>query len=121
MFRETVVGGRLINRNEKGWSSVWEGLRQLYHGPVRNEDFSLAKSLASGVLWAGAYGFVFYWLTLFLGGTEHGAWIIAVVGFLSGYLATVASDKWKVGYALGDLVQPVLLGCIFLISFYLLV
>jgi hypothetical protein len=96
------------------------GLKTLYHLPVRNDEFSPVRALVLGFLAASFYGFVFYWLTLFIDGTKDSALTIGIIGFISGFLLSLIFDRWKVGFALGELIEPTIQMAVFMIAWALI-
>ena len=106
--------------NKPKEQTVLAGLKVLYHFPVRNDEFSPVKALALGLLAASFYGFINYWLTLFLDETKDSALTIGLIGFISGFLLSLIFDRWKVGFALGELIEPTIQMAVFVIAWTLI-
>jgi len=108
-----------MNRPEQK-KSVVENLRQMYALPKWNSNFSLSKSLPLALGLGLAYGFISYWLSKFLGGTEDTNRAIGIVGIFAGTISTLISDRWKIGWALDELVGPILTFAVFMVAWYVL-
>ena len=107
-----------MNKQKK--QTVLAELKTLFHLPVRNDEFSPVKALALGLLAASFYGFVSYWLTLFLDGTKDSAIMIGVILFISGFLLSLIFDRWKAGFALDELIEPTIQFALFMIAWALI-
>ena len=102
------------NRQKK--PSFREALKTAFHLPVRNDEFSPKKALALGFLAASFYGFVSYWLTLFIDGSKNDALAIGIILFISGFLLSLIFDRWRMGFALDELIEPTIQLALFIIA-----
>lgn len=97
-----------------------DNLRQIYALPKKNIDFSFFRCLPVAFAWGLAYGFVSYWLSKFLDGTEGSSIAIGFVGAIAGTISTIVFDRWKMGWALDELLQPTFNFFVFLTAWYFL-
>ena len=98
--------------------STLDNLRQAYKLPERNADFSLLKSLPVSLGWGLAYGFVFYWMSKIMEGTEASNYSMGFAGIIAGTISTLIFDRWKIGWALDEMVNPVLMLIVFIATWY---
>ena len=107
-----------MNEHSKKRGTVYN-LKQMYKLPTWNADFSFYNSLPAALGWGLAYGFVFFWVSKFLGGPETKNYSLGVIGVIAGFISTLATDRWKIGWALDELFSPILLLIVFMAAWYL--
>ena len=82
--------------------------KQMYKLPKWNANFSLLRSLPFALGLGLAYGFIFYWMSKFLGGIGDLNYVMGFVGIVVGTTSTLISYRWNIGWALDELVGPII-------------